>query len=180
VCLRRLLSSKPLGKPQISPIPCLPVHRQRQTTGSVLSTLQFKKANFALLTGHKTPDVDLRYSPTAALPREKGPLFTVQEGEWASRPVWTGKEISPPPPGFDPRTVQPIASLYTDWVIRAAYCTVNRVQLRSVFRSSYDWDADRHSRASAPSHTVGQQKYRTRNSIKQKVAAIIAMLSSLS
>ena len=29
------------------------------------------------------------------------------------------RKISPPP-GFDPRTVQPIASRYTDWAIQAA------------------------------------------------------------
>ena len=31
-------------------------------------------------------------------------------------PVW---KISPPP-GFDPRTVQPLASRYTDWAITLA------------------------------------------------------------
>ena len=29
------------------------------------------------------------------------------------------RKISPPPPGFDPRTVQPVASRYTDWATRA-------------------------------------------------------------
>ena len=30
-------------------------------------------------------------------------------------PVWTGAEnLAPPPPGLDPRTVQPAASRYTD------------------------------------------------------------------
>ena len=29
------------------------------------------------------------------------------------------RKISPPP-GFDPRTVQPVASRYTNWAIRAA------------------------------------------------------------
>ena len=33
------------------------------------------------------------------------------DGCWKSRP----------PPGFDPRTVQPVASRYTDWVITARY-----------------------------------------------------------
>jgi len=28
------------------------------------------------------------------------------------------RKISPPPPEFDPRTVQPVASRYTDWAIR--------------------------------------------------------------
>ena len=30
------------------------------------------------------------------------------------------RKISPPP-GFDPRTVQPVASRYTDWAIPAAF-----------------------------------------------------------
>ena len=30
------------------------------------------------------------------------------------------RKISPPP-GFDPRTVQPVASRYTDWAIPARY-----------------------------------------------------------
>jgi len=33
-------------------------------------------------------------------------------------PVWTGTENTPnPPPEFDPRTVQPVASCYTDWAV---------------------------------------------------------------
>ena len=45
------------------------------------------------------------------------PLFTpvpiLQEAGWAPGPVWTGAE-NLAPPGFDPRTVQPVASRYTD------------------------------------------------------------------
>jgi hypothetical protein len=41
------------------------------------------------------------------------PVPIVQEVEEATRPVWTGKE-NVPPPGFDPQTVQPITSRYTD------------------------------------------------------------------
>ena len=42
----------------------------------------------------------------------KNPVPIVQEARWAPGPVWTG-EKSRPPPGFDPRTVQPVAqSLY--------------------------------------------------------------------
>jgi hypothetical protein len=37
----------------------------------------------------------------------------VQEAGWAPGPVWTcAKNLAP---GFDPRTVQPVASRYTDW-----------------------------------------------------------------
>jgi len=44
----------------------------------------------------------------------KDPVPIVQEAGWAPGPVWTGAE-NLAPPGFDPRTVQPVASRYTDW-----------------------------------------------------------------
>ena len=47
----------------------------------------------------------------------KDPVPIVQETGWAPVPVWTGGK-SRPPPGFDPRTVQPVVSLYTDWATR--------------------------------------------------------------
>ena len=48
-----------------------------------------------------------------SLPPEKDPVPNVQETGWASGPIWTGAENLAPPPGFDPRTVQPVAqSLY--------------------------------------------------------------------
>ena len=37
----------------------------------------------------------------------------VQEVWWAPGPVWMGAENLAPPLGFDPRTVQPVASRYT-------------------------------------------------------------------
>ena len=49
----------------------------------------------------------------AALPPEKEPVPIVQETGWAPGLVWTGSENFSPP-GFDPRTVQPVASRYTD------------------------------------------------------------------
>jgi hypothetical protein len=46
----------------------------------------------------------------------KDPVPILQEAGWASGPVWTSAENlrPPPPPGFDLRTVQPVASRYTD------------------------------------------------------------------
>jgi hypothetical protein len=43
----------------------------------------------------------------------KDPVPIVQEAGWAPGPVRTGAE-NLAPPGFDPRTVQPIPSCYTD------------------------------------------------------------------
>ena len=49
----------------------------------------------------------------------KVPVPIEQEAGWASGPVWTGVE-NLAPPGFDPRTVQPIDSRYTDYATRPA------------------------------------------------------------
>jgi hypothetical protein len=46
-------------------------------------------------------------------PRERDPAPIVQQTGLASGLVWTGAEKLTPP-GFDPRTVQPAASRYTD------------------------------------------------------------------
>jgi hypothetical protein len=48
-----------------------------------------------------------RHAP-AVLYSEKDPVPFVLEAGWAPGPVWTGAE-NLAPPGFDPRTVQPIA-----------------------------------------------------------------------
>ena len=48
----------------------------------------------------------------------KVPVPTVYESVWDPGPIWTGAENFAPP-GFDPRTVQPVASRYTDWAIPA-------------------------------------------------------------
>ena len=42
----------------------------------------------------------------------KDPVPIVQGAGWALGPVWTAENLAPP--GFDPRTVQPVASRYTD------------------------------------------------------------------
>jgi hypothetical protein len=47
----------------------------------------------------------------------KDPVPIVQEAGWAPGPFWSGAEISPPP-GFDPRTIRPVASRYTDYGTR--------------------------------------------------------------
>jgi len=45
---------------------------------------------------------------------ENDPVPVVQEAGWAPGPVWIGAENLAPPPGFDPRTVQPVASHYNE------------------------------------------------------------------
>jgi len=47
----------------------------------------------------------------------KDPVPIVQEAGWAPGPVWTGAE-NLAPTGFDPRTVQPVVSYYTDYATR--------------------------------------------------------------
>ena len=41
----------------------------------------------------------------------------LQEAAWVPEPDWTGAENLATPTGFDPRTVQPVASRYTDRAI---------------------------------------------------------------
>ena len=59
-------------------------------------------------------EVGAHHHAPAALPPGKDPVPIVWEAECAPRPVWTGEENYAPLPGFDPRTVQPVASRYTD------------------------------------------------------------------
>jgi len=54
--------------------------------------------------------------PGRSLPG-KDPVLIVQKAGWAPGPVWTGEE-NLAPPGFDPRTVQAVASRYTDYATR--------------------------------------------------------------
>jgi hypothetical protein len=46
-------------------------------------------------------------------PRERDPVPIVYEDKWVPGPVWTSVE-NLAPPGFDPRTIQPVANRYTD------------------------------------------------------------------
>jgi hypothetical protein len=52
-------------------------------------------------------------TPRPLYPGEKDPVRIVQEAGWVRGPVWTGTE-NVVPREFDPRTVQPVASRYTD------------------------------------------------------------------
>ena len=64
--------------------------------------------------------VGQRHAPGRFTPREI--LGTRCLGVWVGpRDGLDGCRKSRPPPGFDPRTVQPVASRYTDWTVAA--CT---------------------------------------------------------
>jgi len=61
-------------------------------------------------------------TPRPLFAHGKDPVPIVQEAGWAPGPVWTGAENLAPLPVFDPRTVQPVASRYTNWAIPAHWC----------------------------------------------------------
>jgi hypothetical protein len=51
----------------------------------------------------------LKVTPRTHYDGGRDPVPLVQEAGWAPGPGWTGAE-NLAPPGFDPRTVQPVAS----------------------------------------------------------------------
>ena len=54
-------------------------------------------------------------TPWALFTPGTGPVPFVQKAEWAPGPVWTSAE-NLAPSGFDPQTVQPVASRCTDYI----------------------------------------------------------------
>jgi hypothetical protein len=65
--------------------------------------------------------VVINATPRPLSPRKRTDTHYV--GDWVVPPesVWTGAENSPPP-GYDSRTVQPVASRYTYYAISRNYC----------------------------------------------------------
>ena len=59
-------------------------------------------------------EVGGQHHAPAALTPGNDPVLIVQEAGWDPGPVWTGAESLASPPGFDPRTIQPVAIRYTD------------------------------------------------------------------
>ena len=55
--------------------------------------------------------------PDRSLPPGKAPVPIVQEAGWAQGRSGQVRELSPPP-GFDPRNVQPVTSRYIHWATR--------------------------------------------------------------
>ena len=89
-----------------------------------------------------------------------------------------------PPPGFDPRTVQPVASRYTNWVI-AAHCslaTVNKMYTVSV-TDAYHWadllTISDYERSLSPCHittaTRGPEKQRFPSSTSPSRGSQVAL-----
>ena len=60
--------------------------------------------------------------PRQHLTPGKDPVPIVQGAGWASGSVWTGAE-NLAPPRFDPRTVQPVGSRYTDYARKTLIST---------------------------------------------------------
>jgi hypothetical protein len=60
-------------------------------------------------------------TPRPIFTPRKDPVPIVLEAGWAPGPVWTSAENLAPPPGFNPRTIQPIASCYTDYATQAKW-----------------------------------------------------------
>ena len=56
-------------------------------------------------------------TPRPLYRRGREPVPIVQEVGWEPGPVWKGAKNLASPPGFDPGTVQPVASRYTEWAI---------------------------------------------------------------
>jgi hypothetical protein len=60
----------------------------------------------------------------AVLPLEKKPVPIAEGAGWAPGLIWMGSKTSPPP-GFDPQTVYPVASRYTDYAIPTHKISMN-------------------------------------------------------
>jgi hypothetical protein len=80
-----------------------------------------KKVNFTLKQAVKSRKGSrsitlLLFNPGRFTPG-KDPEPIVQEAGWPQGRYGRERKISPPPPEFDPRTFEPVVSLYTDWAI---------------------------------------------------------------
>ena len=64
----------------------------------------------------------------AASTTGKDPVPIVQEAGWAPGPVWIDAE-NLAQPGFDPRTVQPVASRCTDYATRPTDPSIRLIKI---------------------------------------------------
>ena len=67
--------------------------------------------------------------PQPLYPRERPGTHCI--GGWLGGPQGRSGRVRKilPTPGFDPRTVQPVASRYTDWAIPAHACSFDEIKL---------------------------------------------------
>jgi len=79
-----------------------------------------------------------QHHPPATLPPGKRPGTYCTEGWVGPKAGRDGCGKSRPPPGFDPQTVQPLASCYTDYAIPARnygpYCLKLAQTIRFIFQ----------------------------------------------
>jgi hypothetical protein len=73
-------------------------------------------------------------APRRLHPWDRQSVSTVQEAGWAPRTVWMVRKTSPQL-GFDPRTVQPLASHYTNYVMSVHQ--IMHVTTKCTFRVSF-------------------------------------------
>jgi hypothetical protein len=93
--------------------------------------------------GHEGPEGEYRYSSTLSLTSAldggqwltsrpgrftpvRNPVPIIQDVGWAPGPVSTGAKNLASQPGFDPRSVQPVASRYTDYATRHTIINKNK------------------------------------------------------
>ena len=94
-----------------------PFHRPRRPLGRIEVYLS------SILDVRTRRGWGVSVTPRQHLTPGKDQVPIVQEAGWASGPVWTDAE-NLVPPGFDPRTVQPVGSRYTDWATRPIMCAL--------------------------------------------------------
>ena len=84
--------------------------------------MQAQRGGGSLAPTHSQPGTRKAYvvnaTPRQLYARERALVPIVQAARCASGSVWTSWNISPPP-GVDPRSVQPVASPYTNYATPA-------------------------------------------------------------
>jgi hypothetical protein len=77
-------------------------------------------------------------------------------------------EKSRPPPGSDPRTVQPVASRYTDWAI-PAHTFIFRVDIIPPDQAAVDFSETSGNICQAAWHNIPEDSHRHQNLTRQKL-----------
>ena len=121
----------------------------------VFSLCKRQKGKVYPVTGNEGPEGEYRFNPTLSLTSvlngkvvtatyqllytwESDPVSIVQEVQCAPGPVWMGAE-NLAPLGFDPQTIQLIASCYTDYAILAYVFSLCSFPKEKSVHSAYHW-----------------------------------------